>query len=311
MNRYVFSLVTLLFILSACVPNPEGLDQAATATQEVTAIIEPTITWTPEPTPTPEVAYKINADFPKIGFEELARNYDRIAKEFSNVTLEDITSGELLEYELAYVAENPVFTEEAENSEMRVNTRNSTIGSGVPGSVDQTYQKCDVYIDSDWTYRENPNKRPIKIISYYQFRDEDLFTELGMDPIKNDSRKKSGQIAPNWPIWMVTWAYHNPSGKTTLGHSVVQQIFGYTGTLDNLNKEGLDFRPLPTYKFQNMKVDEETLKRSNEFVMYQVWLKYPELQADDTQIKSWVKTKEMPEELQKKLFLQGWYPFEW
>jgi starvation-inducible outer membrane lipoprotein len=31
-----------LFILSACVPIPEGLDQAATATQESTATTEPT-----------------------------------------------------------------------------------------------------------------------------------------------------------------------------------------------------------------------------------------------------------------------------
>ena len=310
MKRNCYCILMVFFILAACVSKPKGLDLAATATQEATVTTQPTPTWTPEPTPTPEAAYKINADFPKMGFEELARNYDRIAKEFSNVTLEDITSGKLLEYELAYIAENPVFTEEAENSQMYVNTRNATIGTGVPGSVDQTYQICDVFINSDWTYRENPNKRPIKYISYYQFRDEQLFAKLGMDPIKNNIRKKSGQIAPNWPIWMATWAYHNPSGKTTLGHSLVN-VFSHAATLDNLKKQGNDFKPIPTYKFQNVKVDEETLKRSNQFVMYQVWLKYPELQADDALIKSWVKTKEMPEELQQKLFLQEWYPFDW
>ena len=45
--------------------------------------------------------------------------------------------------------------------------------------------------------------------------------------------------------------------------------------------------------------------------MYQIWQQYPELQADETLIKSWVKTKEMPEELQEKLFLLDWHPDFW
>jgi len=41
-NSYYFYMV--LFILSACVPIPERLDQDATATQEATATTEPTST---------------------------------------------------------------------------------------------------------------------------------------------------------------------------------------------------------------------------------------------------------------------------
>ena len=62
----------VLFILAACVPIPQGLGQAATATQEETATIEPTSTWTPESTPTPDTYLGIHIETdPTTPFEQL------------------------------------------------------------------------------------------------------------------------------------------------------------------------------------------------------------------------------------------------
>ena len=210
----------------------------------------------------PEAApYKINANFPMMGYEGLAENYEFFAKQFSNVTLEeDILSGKLLKYLLSYVAENPVFTDEVENVPMRTEITHANISGGYPDAPKQTYDKYYVFIDTDWTYTENPNKRPVKIISYFPFKDEKLFAKLGIDPIENDSTRRSGQIAPNWPVWLAAWAYKNPSGGVTVGLSEFD-VFGHAGALDELRKQGKDFRPVPTYKIEILKVKEETLKK--------------------------------------------------
>ncbi len=252
---------------------------------------------TPEPTKTPEPSYKINANFPQMTFEELVKNYESVSSKFSNVTLEDITSGKLLEYEEAWVVQHPVFTDEAKNGKMIMNYLIDTDGD-----------KADFpYIFGNLNYQNNPNERPMKIISYYQFKDEKLFAELGIDPIKNNRKNPSGS---NWPFWMVTWAYHNPSGKTTLGHSLVD-IFNHVSTLDDLRKQGKSFKPLPAYKFEKMILTEEKAKTRNDLVTYFLWKQYPDLQANDSLIKQWIKTNEMPEDLQKALFWLDFYPNDW
>jgi hypothetical protein len=72
-NNYPFKdILMVLFILAACVPIPQGLGQAATATQEETATIEPTSTWTPESTPTPDTYLGIHIETdPTTPFEQL------------------------------------------------------------------------------------------------------------------------------------------------------------------------------------------------------------------------------------------------
>jgi len=55
MKRNSYTILIVLFILSACVTNPEGLDQPATAPQKATATLEPTTVPTPVPTPFPKL----------------------------------------------------------------------------------------------------------------------------------------------------------------------------------------------------------------------------------------------------------------
>jgi len=128
-----------------------------------------------------------------------------------------------------------------------------------------------------------------------------------MDPIENDEHKKGGEYR-KWPVWVATWAYKNPSGEVSIGHSIVWDIFSHIAKVNQLREEGnVDFKPYPYYKFENVKESQEELKRGNSFIPYFLWEKYPDLKPDETLIDEWVKTGEMPDELQKDIFM--WFPF--
>jgi len=295
MKRIKYFILFVIFILAAC-SQAEVAPQAATATQQATATCTQTATHTSEPTPTPEVSYVINTDLPTYDFIEAAKNYDSWAKEFSNVTLEDITSGRLLEYEKAYLEKNPVFTDEVIPSVFEKNYVQAQGGWKTPIIIPSISREIPEQI-----YK--PDTRPLKIISYYKFQDEKLFDQMGMDP-----RQYEG--IPEWPIWIATWAYKNPSGNVTIGHSIME-IFAHVQTLNKLKEGDVDFKPYLAYKYENVKETYEEAKLYNPFVTYILWKNHPDLQPDEDLIDEWVKTGEMDEELQKDLFFLHWYPLYW
>lgn len=291
----------VLFILAACQPSPEGQGQAVTASQNPTLTPEPTLTNTPEPTPTPEVSYRINTNLPIMGYRETAKKTDQLERQFSTITWEDFSSGKLLEFELDYISQNPVFTDEVNNNGITLDRFHA---EGVLG----TFEKHFVDIVTD--YQNNPATRPIKIISYYVFKDEKFFENMGIHPMEIASWVDGG-----WPFWMVTWAYHNPDGETVLGHSLVD-IFSHNECLYSLkigrySPPNSEYRPTPIFKYSDIKMDEADINRISDLAVYRIYQEYPEFQPDEAMVKDWIKTQEMSKELQTKLFSLSWHSSRW
>jgi hypothetical protein len=255
----------------------------------------------PEPTPTPEVAYKINANLPVMSYDEMAEKVDEVAKDFSTINFGDFSSGKLLEWEQKYIAENPPFNEEVKNNDIIKNMEHSEGGGS-------SFEKNTVYILSEEGNFENPNTRPIKIITYYVFKDQAFFESMGIDPIEITSSKK-------WPFWMATWAYHNPDGTVTLGHSLID-IFAHSQNIDKIKNrgdfpEGSDPRPVPIYKYFNLKIKEGMLKKKLNLATYNIYQTYPEYQPNEEMINLWIKSGQMPIELEANLFGLSTYPIYW
>jgi len=141
MKRNLYYILMMLFILAACVPIPEGLDQAATATQEATATTEPTSTWTPEPTPTLDtyLGIPIETD-PSVESENLPV-----------ITLADFETGKVLEAEKKYLeTHNPFNGNEIWPNSFSIDRINydwigKRIGLGKTTNLEQTYYK-DPYL---------------------------------------------------------------------------------------------------------------------------------------------------------------------
>ena len=220
MKRNSYCILMVLFILAACT-QPEAEPQAATATQEATATFAPTSTITPEPTPTPEIKeIKMNPKFPETtGTGESFGDAISVTPEneylYTTITLDDLLSGRLLEREKEYIEKNPPFTDSViPVKKLSYHERNyqEDHPDRMMGEADNVK---NLYInkDSELRYYNNPETRPLKIISYYPLEiNEFLEKEIGWDEkyLTFTSYK-----------WVVSWAYQNPSGKVTIGHSLV------------------------------------------------------------------------------------------
>lgn len=307
MKNILIILVLYGILFSSCNAKPQNIISTATIVTESTQTqtIEPTLkpTLTPQSLPTP-YPYIINANFPEIGYLEFADNYQIISNKFSNINFDDLTSGRLLKFELDFISKTPVFSDQVENSKIEIHTLTFSSNHG-------TYSAKQIVVLGVKNSRFKPELRPLKIISFYVFRDEQLFENLGINPIRNDGL----WFNEKWPFWLMTWAYHNPDGTVTLGHSLVE-IFNYvnlTNTIrlsprykwrDCLTCElhGTDFKPSPEYLFYNIQIKEENINKVNHLALYKIYKSHPELIPDEKIIKTWVSNKVMPQELQFKLF---------
>ena len=300
MKKNLCFILMVFFILSACTPSPAGQEQAATATQEATATMIPTSTWTPEPTPTPEPSYIINTDLPALSYYDMKAQVEQVAKNFSSITFEDFTSGRLLAFEQKYIAENPIFNEEVQSKKI-------TKGNGESfGPASGTYKSDTIVYESSGINRDNINTRPLRILSYYVLDDPEFFKSIGFDPEMYNEKKL--------PFWLVTWAVHNEDGTTTLGHSLMD-VINYSSSLEKVKRYNKPFSlpeddlflPQPIYKYHDLEIKEGMMGKVTDLAPYLIYQMYPELQPDEELVDSWIKTRQMPEDLEGEIF--GWYDY--
>jgi len=290
MKRNLYRIFIVLFILAACVPIPQRLDQAATATQEATVTTEPTSTWTPEPTPspTPEGIKLINTislkEFPKF-------------KEYSRITLEDFTSGKLLELERKWLEENPF----PEDAVPLTNLKFKEVPTGMSATAgSERYFDIDTYNvqfflgNVDYS---DPSTRPMKVISYYVLWDEKFFDSIGItDEVIIDNRSYGVEEENKYAsLGIMTWAWLNPDGSTVICHSLIN--FGNGQIIEN-DGNGIIMPLVDVYNYKE-NIPENSIVEFKS--IFQIYLQYPELKPLDLS-KEWVRTKIMPEEMQNKLF---------
>lgn len=294
MKRNFYFCFMVLFILSACQPSPGGQGQAATATRIAISTSAPMPTKTVEikATPTSEVSFKINSEFEFLSYQELSNNYDNIVAKYSNVTWEDIVSGKLFMFEQKYIQDNPIFdSNKIVNIPLFLN--GSHIGNGY-GEIDH------LYVDFLSTYlaKSSPESRTIKIVSYFQFKDKEFFTNLGINPEENN---KNYYFSDKWAPWLITWAHKNSDGKIKLIHSIVD-IFSFSDSAINLYPKGRDIRPGFVYDYTKVKMSDENIRKDNNFIAYSVYQNYPQYKPDKRLIEEWVKTGNVSEDLQISIF---------
>jgi hypothetical protein len=261
-------------------------------------------------TPTPEITYKINGNFPKIDLGEFVNNYEKYASSFSSVTFEDFTSGKILENEMKYISTHTIFSSDIFQNSFYLN---GLRGVGKPERDGGEFDPLFVDIFTDTTNNKNPEKRPFKILSLYEIKDDAFFNQLGFTPFENDkdmwSYRGISITNPNVnPIWLVTFAYHNPSGDITLVHTITD-IFQFIDWTDVLYsgkfnyKKGQDILPGFYYDYIKVTMPEKRIRNFlNEYVTYPIYQDFPELKPNTKMIKEWVTTREIPKELQSSLF---------
>jgi len=309
MKRNFYFFIIVLFILSACQPSPGGQGQAATAMQTITATARPTAILPPTATPTPEASYKINGNFPKIDLGEFVNNYEKYARNFPSITFEDFTSGKILENEMKYISTHTIFSSDIFQNSFYLN---GLRGVGKPERDGGEFDPLFVDIFTDNTTNKNPEKRPFKILSLYEIKDDVFFNQLGFTPFEHDkdlwSYRGISITNPDVsPIWLVTFAYHNPSGDITLVHTITD-IFRFVDWTDVIYSGKLGFPGgqdvLHGFYYDYIKVtmpEERIRNYQNEFITYPIYQDFPDLKPKVEMVKEWVKKGEMPKELQYSL----------
>jgi len=301
--KYFFWILFITIIFSSCnfVPQYNFINtEISEYTQTITIKTspEPISTIQPISTPTPPIPYIINPELPKIGLEDFLNNYDEILQDYTTVSLSDLRSGKLIKFEENYLSGNPVFDDHVLSSEIVISSIKYSFNYG-------TYKSDLVNLKgSGMDSHLIPETRPLKIISFYVFRDDRLFSDLKINPIRNDG----SWYDEKWPFWLVTWVYYNPDGSTSLGHSLIE-IFDYVNLVNNLNNfpsypnlPYLAYKPAPEFNYYDINIDDLNINKINSLVVHQIYENYPDLKPDNEEIKDWVSSKSMPKDLQTKLF---------
>jgi len=301
----IFTFFLFLFILAACA-QPSAEMQTATAAQDVTATATPTERPTATPTEKPaEEAFIIN---PKFYFSPGETEY----KCYSRVTLEDIITGKTLPLERKWLEEHP-FGPDA----IPITGKYSIMDLELNFSASHV-KEYFIYFDppkevkKDAEKYKDPNKLPFKIISYYMFWDEKILNELGFYKNQDDWPQESINFrntkiknhSSNFGI--VAWAWLNPSGKTTIGHSLFD--FHWYNTDFILRKIGDYIYEEPRIMYSVIEISNFKLGREPDLytvdscALNYIHSKYPQTSPKDF-AKKWITTKEMPDEMETKLFI--------
>ena len=291
MTIKIYSFFFLLMItLCACqaqtpIPNPINIPQSSTTPSPLASLP----TETPIEKPTLENIKLINT----ISLKEWPE-----FKNYSRVTLEDFTSGRLLELEKKWLEENP-FPENAVPIKTMKLFKGYTIQTSSKNSETRDLFKIDtnnVMFVMGFDYSDR-SIRPMKIISYYVLWDEKLFKSLGItDQVLLENAKygvkKENKFAK---LGIVSWAWLNPDRPTTIGHTLVD--LGSTSIINN-EKDRILMPLIDAYNsieyLPNSTIDDTK-------ILLKIYSLYPDLKPLELS-KKWVSIKIMPEELQFKLF---------
>lgn len=291
MKRNIYYTLIVLFILAAC-GKAEVEPRAATATQIPTLTPEPTRSRTPEPTlsPTPE-GLKFIDEINESDYWQFER--------FSRITFDDFTSGRLLKAEKEWPEQNPFSDEVVPIKPIELLTHES--GVAPPGKPDEkyfdiTFQTLNSMFQEE--HRINPESRPFKIISFYVLWDLDFFKTIGInDKVLEESRifgaSKEKEYAT---LGIMSWTWKNQDGSEVIGHSLMS--FNSSLFQGQNEKEMLYYPIVDVYNFKENVKDNLIHTTKMLFFIYE---KYPELKPTELS-KEWLKTGNMPQELENKLF---------
>ena len=221
--------------------------------------------------------------------------------DFSRVTLEDFTSGKLLELERKWLEDNP-FPENAIPFEglklVDGKTGLSTLKYDEYYEVDTKNIKFSISADYS-----DLSTRPIKVISYYVLWDEELFESIGITDkvIEENYKSKDDKFAK---LGIMSWAYLNPDKSTVIGHSIVNLLnSGILRRDDNLIECPLvDVYNYEIYKPNSIITDIKSI--------VEIYSKFPDLKPLELS-KKWINSKIMPKEIENKLFGIGGYAQSW
>ena len=298
MKRNFYYLFMVLFILAGCA-QPSAEMQTATASQEITVTATPTERPTATPTEKPQETSIIN--------NEYLSDYSLEYKGYSRVSLEDILSGKTLAAETKWLEEHP-FSPEAIpiTGKYSIDTAEGELFSISIMKEQIVYFEPD---PSDWENYKDPDKRPIKAISYYVLWDEKLLDEFGRDLISSDLNQRYDEYHTS-NLGIVAWAWLNPDRTTVIGHSLVDLTdFGEFYIDEQIRvKEGykkiLDadmiWYPSCFSSVTDLKRPKEIF-RTPALALAHIYTKYPESSPKEL-CKKWISTKIMPKELSTKLF---------
>jgi hypothetical protein len=267
----------------------------------------------PEPSPTPENQLRV------VGIEEAKEMFDRMdfSTEFPRITLEDITSGRLLDMERKWIDEHP-FSSEVVPVDFVKNT-NKTTTLAYPEGVSKkvTMYEINFKTNPNLDYQKNPNLRPFKVIGFYNFWDEKIYNDSGYfkDYIHQSGSKGGGRqlsqiIEKKGTLFsVISFAIQNSDGEVIIGHflSPTDDMNGYFNLIFNkttrINGETVtwdyDTKINLIYDLEYIE-DYENMLTCNAFINY-IWKNYPETSPKPF-IDQIVKTDSFPKEIEKTLF---------
>ena len=297
MKRSLYYILMVLFILSACVPIPQSLGQAATASQSAllpSPSDEPSRVPEPTPTPTEKTADSIIIN------NEFKRDMYCEYKHYSRVSLTDIINGKTLPYEKAWLDQHPFSKSTVPISKLKINSYHFEREVVDYSDANLKY----IYFEGNPNSDSNPNNRPFKIISFYVFYDKDILSE--MLEIKNHpflqhcvNDYKSSYFG------IMAWAWLNPNGTTAIGHSLFEFVTFENDVVipySSSSKDNYNRIIFPIIYSSNVHLnDPYKLLITPEYVLPMIYKRYPQISPFES-AKKWVNTKNIPLETETKLF---------
>ena len=248
-----------------------------------------------EKPPIQESELIINPEYPIINDVLRIDNFEA----YSPITFEDISSGKLLDTLKKHIKENPPFKES-------VLTTNSLLGrrglyhefTMPPGETADPVDIEYVIIDNQHLEYNDEGKRPIKAISFFPIVDNDF--------LENEFNWESRFFQADGYTWILALAYKNPSGSDRVILLHVRP-FWLNEQKKRCENEGRDLQVIITGKIGdlgNINRQESELFYRYDAIYLTKFLReiYPNLTPPESDFKTWIKTGEMSENLEKSLF---------
>jgi hypothetical protein len=214
---------------------------------------------------------------------------------YSRITLEDFTSGRLLELERKWLEENPFPKNTVPIINLSLN--DSIVYDYQYSEPEKTRWEMGIKVVLINPYKQNysdPIKRPLKIISYYVLWDEVLFGKLGFDDQTFNANKMFGisKEEKYYELGLMSWAWLNPDNSITIGHSLINMASMYL-------RSDLVLMPLvDMYEYFEKRAGDQRISEYKSLM--QIYTLYPNLKPLGLAEK-WVESKIMPKELENCL----------
>ena len=283
MKRNLYFILFVLFILSACVPIPEGLARAATAMQGETETQKPTPTKEPTSTPIPEI--RIETD-PTVEIDKLPV-----------VSYEDFVTGKVIEAERKYLETyNPFNGNEIWPTKFIVDILHIPTAKQI-----WIYKTKEPFSE---TYYKDPYLLPVRNLFFFRIK-----FPSGFFP-KQDDKHLLYNFDNQENLILIGQVWLNPdskSGDPADKYRILHYPFDnrssapMPGPIEN-NKVSV---PLPVFSFGN---EDKSLTYSRQLIRSLI-LKFYKNDVPTKYLREWVATGKIPVELESFLLPPAYQNF--